>query len=123
MQIFYTEKAPAPVGPYSQAIGSGNLIFTSGQLPIDSSGIIRGDVAQQTEQAVRNAIAVLGGAGSDVGHVIKVNCYLADMNDFSRFNEVYAKFFTSKPARTVVQSSALPKGALVEIDVVAEIIG
>ncbi len=120
MNKVFTEKAPAAVGPYSQAIVSGNLVFTSGQLGIDENGDVSGDIARQTENAIKNLSEVLSAAGSSLQKVLKTTCFLADINDFSAFNEVYGRFFTGKPARTLVQAK-IPKGSLVEIEAVAEI--
>lgn len=100
------------------------LVVTSGQIPIDprTGGLVGGDIAVQTEQAARNIGEVLRAAGSDYRHVVKTTCFLKDIGDFSRFNEVYGKYFISKPARSCVEVSNLPKGALVEIEVIAEIV-
>lgn len=117
-----TEKAPAAIGPYSQAICAGDLIFTSGQIPLDPETglIVNGGIAEQTHRACKNLEAVLLAAGSSFEGVIKTVCYLADMADFAAFNEVYAQYFVGKPARSCVAVKALPKGALVEIEVIAE---
>ena len=118
-----TNNAPAAIGPYSQAIVSGNLVFTSGQIPIDPSNgnIEASDIAAQTEQVMKNLGAVLAAAGTSYEKAIKTTCFLADIQDFAAFNEVYAKYFTEKPARSCVAVKALPKGALVEVEVIAEI--
>ena len=118
-----TEKAPAAIGPYSQAITHGGLVFTSGQIPINpQSGIIEAtDIASQTEQVMKNLGEVLKAAGSGFEKVIKTTCFLANMSDFAAFNEVYAKYFTEKPARSCVAVKDIPKGALVEVEVIAEI--
>ncbi|MBP5245794.1 MAG: regulator [Clostridia bacterium] len=121
MNKIFTEKAPATVGPYSQATVSGGFVFTSGQLGIDSDGKISGDIAKQTENAIKNLSAVLIAAGSDLSKVVKTTCFLANISDFADFNEVYGRFFTEKPARTLIEASALPKGSLLEIEAVAEI--
>jgi 2-iminobutanoate/2-iminopropanoate deaminase len=124
MKYISSEKAPAAIGPYSQAIVSGGLLFASGQIPLDpSTGEIVGTtVVAQTEQAIANIKAVLSEAGLTLENVVKTTCYLADMADFSAFNTVYAAHFTGKPARSCVAVKALPKGALVEIEVTAEVI-
>jgi 2-iminobutanoate/2-iminopropanoate deaminase len=117
-----TDKAPAPIGPYSQGILTGNELFCSGQIAIDpSTGELNGsDAAAQTEQVLRNLGAVLQAAQMDYGNVVKTTIFLVDMNDFAAVNTVYAKYFdTSKPARSTVAVAALPRGALVEIDAIA----
>ena len=118
-----TEKAPAAIGPYSQAIVCGEMVFTSGQIPIDpASGNIRGeDITAQAEQVMQNLGEVLKAAGSDYTKAVKTTCFLADMNDFAAFNAVYAKYFTTNPARSCVAVKTLPKNVLVEIDTVAEV--
>ena len=117
-----TKNAPAAIGPYSQAIVTGNLIFTSGQIPLDSTtGLITGsDITEQTHRVCKNLDAVLTAAGGSLKSAVKTVCFLADMADFAAFNEVYAQYFTEKPARSCVAVKALPKGALVEIEVIAE---
>ncbi len=120
----YTPEAPKPIGPYSQAVAAGNFVFCSGQLGLDP---IRGELvgetaAEQAERAILNLKAVLVRAGSELSHVIKVTLYLKDMNDFAEVNEVYGRHFIEmKPARTTVAVSQLPKGALVELDAIAEV--
>ena len=118
-----TEKAPAAIGPYSQAIVHGELVFTSGQIPINpASGNIEAEgIAAQTEQVMKNLGEVLAEAGSSYEKVIKTTCFLANISDFAAFNEVYARYFTEKPARSCVAVKDLPKGALVEVEVIAEI--
>ncbi len=118
-----TDKAPRAIGPYSQAISIGNMIFTSGQIPIDpTTGNIEAEgIAAQTEQVMKNLGEVLSAAGSSYEKAIKTTCFLADISDFAAFNEVYAKYFTEKPARSCVAVKDLPKGALVEVEVIAEI--
>jgi len=118
-----TEKAPAAIGPYSQAIVYGNTVFTSGQIPINpASGNIEAvGIAAQTEQVMKNLGEVLKAAGSSFEKAIKTTCFLSDIADFAAFNEVYAKYFTEKPARSCVAVKELPKGALVEVEVIAEI--
>lgn len=116
-----TDKAPAAIGPYSQAVKSGDLVFTSGQIGIDPArGEITGkDIREQTEQVMKNLCEVLRAAGSSPELVIKTTCFLADIGDFAAFNEIYGKYFTEKPARSCVAVAALPKGALVEVEAVA----
>lgn len=118
-----TDKAPAAIGPYSQAVVVGNLVYTSGQIPIvPESGLIEAtDIATQTEQVMRNLSAVLEASGSSFEKVIKTTCFLTDIASFSAFNEVYARYFTTNPARSCVAVKDLPKGALVEVEVIAEI--
>ena len=118
-----TEKAPKAIGPYSQAIITGSLVFTSGQIPINpESGVIEArGIASQTEQVMKNLGEVLAAAGSSFEKAVKTTCFLADISDFAAFNEVYAKYFTAKPARSCVAVKDLPKGALVEVEVIAEI--
>ena len=123
MNKISTEKAPAAIGPYSQAIVHGGLVFTSGQIPIDpaTGNIDAVGITAQTEQVMKNLSAVLSAAGSSFEKAIKTTCFLADIADFAAFNEVYAKYFTEKPARSCVAVKSLPKGALVEVEVVAEV--
>ena len=123
MEKIFTENAPAAIGPYSQAMKVGNLVYTSGQIPIDpaTGNIELQDITGQTEQVMKNLDAVLTAAGSSFGKAVKTLCFLKDMGDFAAFNEVYAKYFTGKPARSCVAVAALPKGALVEVEVVAEV--
>jgi len=118
-----TDKAPAAIGPYSQAIVVGDILFTSGQIPIvPTSGAIEADeIVGQTEQVMKNLGAVLEAAGTSYENVIKTTCFLADIKDFAAFNEVYAKYFTGKPARSCVAVKDLPKGALVEVELIAKI--
>ena len=117
-----TKKAPAAIGPYSQAIVTGNLVFTSGQIPINpETGIIVGEnIAEQAEQVCKNISAVLEAAGSSVDKTVKTVCYLKNMEDFTAFNEVYSAYFVSRPARSCVSVKALPKDALVGIEAIAE---
>jgi 2-iminobutanoate/2-iminopropanoate deaminase len=116
-----TKNAPAAIGPYSQAIEVGNFIFTSGQIPIDphTGNLVSGGIEEQTTQVIKNLSAVLEKAGSNLEKVIKTTCFLQSIGDFAKFNAVYEKYFTGKPARSCVEVSALPKGALVEIEVIA----
>ena len=122
MEKIETAKAPAAIGPYSQAIASGSLIYTSGQIPLvpETGEFVQGGIQEQTEQVIKNLAAVLEAAGSDLTKVVKTTCFLQNMSDFAAFNEVYEKHFTGKPARSCVAAAALPKGALVEIEVTAE---
>ena len=118
-----TDKAPAAIGPYSQAMVVGGLVFTSGQIAInpENGNIEATDVVGQTEQVMKNLTAVLAAAGTDMSRAVKTTCFLADIADFAAFNEVYAKYFTEKPARSCVAAKALPKGALVEVEVIASL--
>ena len=118
-----TDKAPQAIGPYSQAIVTGGLVFTSGQIPINpaSGNIEAQDIKEQTEQVMKNLGEVLRAAGTDYARAVKTTCFLADISDFAAFNEVYAKYFTEKPARSCVAVKDLPKGALVEVEVIAEV--
>lgn len=118
----HTEKAPAAVGPYSQAIVSGGMVYTSGQIAIDpvTNSITATSIEEQTEQIMRNLAAVLETAGSSFDKAVKTTCFLADMNDFAAFNQIYGKYFTSLPARSCVAVKSLPKGALAEVEVIAE---
>ena len=123
METIIAPKAPAALGPYSAAIKVGELIFTSGQIPADpaTGELAPGGIAQQTEQSLKNLSAVLEAAGSGLDQVIKTTCFLTDMADFAAFNAAYGKYFSEhKPARSTVAVKALPKGALVEIECVAE---
>lgn len=120
VQTLYTEKAPAAVGPYSQAVAAGGFLFLSGQLGMaPETGALRDGIEAQTEQAVKNIAAVLEKAGLHLENVVKTTCFLKSMGDFAAFNAIYAKYFTGKPARSTVEVAALPKGALVEIEVIA----
>ena len=123
MKKISTNNAPCAIGPYSQAIVVGNTVFTSGQIPINpvTGNIETADITSQTEQVMKNLGAVLEAAGSSYEKAIKTTCFLADIADFAAFNEVYAKYFTEKPARSCVAVKALPKGALVEVEVIAEL--
>ena len=120
MKIISTTKAPGAIGPYSQGYEAGGFVFTSGQIPINpETGEISGGIAEQAEQSCKNIGAILEAAGVDFSKVVKTTCFLADMNDFAAFNEVYAKFFTSKPARSCVAVKTLPKGVLCEVEAIA----
>ena len=123
MKKIATEKAPQAIGPYSQAVIVGNLVYTSGQIAIDPEvgDIVEKDVKGQTEQVMKNLGAVLEAAGSSYEKAVKTTCFLADIADFASFNEIYGKYFTEKPARSRVAVRDLPKGALVEVEVIAEI--
>ncbi len=119
----FTENAPAAIGPYSQAICAGNIVFTSGQIPINpaTGNVDAVTIEEQTEQVCKNLSAVLEAAGSSFEKVIKTTCFLHDMADFAKFNEVYAKYFTEKPARSCVAVRELPMGVLVEVECIASI--
>ncbi|MDF2504743.1 RidA family protein [Clostridium sp.] len=120
-KIIFTEEAPAAIGPYSQAIEVNEMVYTSGQLPIDyKTGLMSDDVEVQTEQSLKNVFAILKAAGVDPANVIKTTVFIKDMNDFPRINKVYETFFQDNyPARSCVEVARLPKDALVEIEVVA----
>ena len=123
MKAISTQKAPAAIGPYSQAIQVGNLVFTSGQIPIDpATGVfVEGGIKEQTRQSLSNVKAILEEVGLTMSNVIKTTVFMADMNDFAAMNSVYAEFFAEPyPARSAVAVKTLPKGALVEIEVIAE---
>ena len=122
MNKIHTDNAPAAIGPYSQAMKVGTLVFTSGQIPINpTSGVIEAEgITAQTEQVCKNLVAVLEAAGSSADKVVKTTCFLSDMADFAAFNEVYARYFPSCPARSCVAVKALPKGSLVEVEAIAE---
>ena len=121
MKIIATPKAPGAIGPYSQAYVHGGLAFTSGQIAInpDSGAIVDGGIESQTEQVCKNIKNLLEACGSSLDKVLKTTCFLADMGDFAAFNEVYARYFTSKPARSCVAVKTLPKNVLVEVDTIA----
>lgn len=121
MNIIQTKKAPAAIGPYSQAIVTDGMIYTSGQIPLlpETGALSDGGIVGQTEQVIKNLSAVLEAAGSDLTKVVKTTCFLRNMGDFAAFNAIYEKHFTGKPARSCVEVAALPKGALVEIEVIA----
>ncbi len=123
MEKIHTNKAPEAIGPYSQAVKVGNLVFTSGQIAINpaSSEVEATDIKGQTEQVCKNLSAVLEAAGTSIEKAIKTTCFLSDMADFAAFNEVYGKYFTSKPARSCVAAKQLPKNVLVEVEVIAEL--
>ena len=123
MNTVYTKNAPDAIGPYSQAVVTNGLVFTSGQIAINpESGMVEAQtIAEQTEQVCKNIKAVLEASGSSLENVVKTTCFLKDMADFGAFNEVYAKHFVGKPARSCVAAKELPKNVLVEIDTVAEV--
>ena len=120
MKVVSTPKAPAAIGPYSQAWVAGNFLFTSGQIPVDpATGNVPEGITAQAHQALSNLLAVIEEAGFTADQVVKTTCFLYDMNDFAAFNEVYAKYLPNKPARSCVAVKALPKGVLCEIECVA----
>ncbi len=121
MNTIHTSNAPEAIGPYSQAIEVNGLIYTSGQIAINpaSGNIEAADIAGQTRQVMENLTAVLKAAGSSADKAVKTVCFLADMKDFAEFNKIYGEYFTSKPARSCVAVKELPKGALVEVEVIA----
>ena len=123
MEKIYTKNAPEAIGPYSQAVTVGGLVFTSGQIAINpaSGNVEATGIKEQTEQVCKNLSAVLTAAGTSLDKVVKTTCFLADMSDFAAFNEVYGSYFTSKPARSCVAAKALPKGVLVEVEAIAEL--
>ena len=125
-RIIQTPSAPAPIGPYSQAVVTGGLVFTSGQIPIDpaTGQVVAGDIKAQTEMALKNVQAILEAAGSGLNRVVKTTVFIKDMNEFAAMNEVYGKFFADKasaPARSTVEVARLPKDVRVEIEAVAEV--
>lgn len=122
MKVISTPNAPAAIGPYAQGYIANGMVFTSGQLPVDpAAGTMPEGIAAQAEQNCKNVGAVLAAGGTGLGSVIKTTCFLADMNDFAAFNEVYARYFINCPARSCVAVKALPKNALCEIEAVAEL--
>ena len=123
MKVVYTEKVPAAIGPYSQAMILNGVLFTSGQIPVNpATGEINGDTIEtQAEQVMKNLGEVLKEAGSSFEKAVKTTCFLADMGDFAKFNEVYAKYFVNKPARSCVAVKTLPKNVLCEVEVIAEV--
>ena len=121
MKVIVTEKAPGAIGPYSQGFLSNGFVYTSGQIPVNpADGTIPEGIAAQAEQSCKNVGAILEAGGSGFDKVVKTTCFLADIADFAAFNEVYAKFFTSKPARSCVAVKDLPKGVLCEVEAIAE---
>ena len=123
MEKIYTKNAPDAIGPYSQAVKVGGLVFTSGQIAINpaSGNVETATIEEQTEQVCKNLCAVLEAAGTTIEKAVKTTCFLADMGDFAAFNQIYGKYFTSKPARSCVAAKQLPKNVLVEVEVIAEI--
>ena len=123
MKAVQTNSAPAAIGPYSQAMISGNLVYTSGQIALspETGEIIGSSITEQTEQVAKNLKALLEASGSSITKAVKTTCFLADMNDFAAFNGVYEKYFTGKPARSTVAVKQLPRSVLVEIEVIAEL--
>ena len=123
MEVVYTEQAPAAIGPYSQAVILNDVLFTSGQIPVNpATGEIAGDTIEvQAEQVMKNLGAVLAEAGTSFENAVKTTCFLADMGDFAAFNDVYAKYFVNKPARSCVAVKTLPKNVLCEVEVIAAI--
>ena len=123
MKVVYTDKAPAAIGPYSQAIIMNGILFTSGQIPVDpATGEISGDTIEaQAEQVMKNLGEVLKEAGTSFEKAVKTTCFLADMGDFAQFNEIYAKYFVNKPARSCVAVKTLPKNVLCEVEVIAAV--
>ena len=123
-QVIHTDSAPAAIGPYSQAIQIGDLLFVSGQVPIDpdTGAVVEGDIQAQARQSLNNVKAILNAAGTNMGAVVKTTVFLADMNDFAAMNEVYAQFFqTPYPARSAIQVARLPKDVKVEIEAIAQL--
>ena len=123
MRKIATQNAPAAIGPYSQGIITGNLVFSSGQIALNpqTGEVVGSDIAEQAEQVMKNIGAILAEAGTNYERTVKTTCFLADMNDFAAFNEVYGRYFTEKPARSCVAVKTLPKNVLCEVEVIAEI--
>ena len=123
MKKIHTDKAPAAVGPYSQAVEINGIVYTSGQIALDpATGELVGEtIEEQAEQVMKNLVSILEAAGTKPGNAVKTLCFLTDINDFAAFNEVYAKYFTEKPARSCVGIQALPKGAICEVEVIATV--
>ena len=123
MKTIYTEKAPAAVGPYSQAVVINGLVYTSGQIALDpATGELVGTaIEEQAEQVMKNLVAILEAAGTKPENAVKTLCFLTDINDFAAFNAVYAQYFTEKPARSCVGIQSLPKGAICEVEVIATV--
>ena len=121
IQTIHTEKAPAAIGPYSQAKEIAGFLFLSGQVPLgpETGAVVGADITEQTEQIMKNITAILEAAGSSMEQAVKTTCFLADMNDFAAFNEVYGRYFTEKPARSCVAVKQLPKNVLAEVEVIA----
>ena len=123
MNKIHTEKAPAAVGPYSQAVTINGMLYTSGQIALDpkTGALVGNTIEEQAEQVMKNLVSILEAAGTKPENVVKTLCFLTDINDFAAFNEVYARYFTEKPARSCVGVSSLPKGAICEVEVIAAI--
>ena len=122
MNVIETTKAPGAIGPYSQGVAAGGILFTSGQIPVNpADGSIPQGISAQAEQSCKNVGAILEAAGAGYAQVIKTTCFLADMGDFAAFNQVYAQYFVSKPARSCVAVKDLPKGVLCEIEAIASL--
>ena len=123
MQKIHTEKAPAAVGPYSQAVVVNGLVYTSGQIALDpvTGELVGKTIEEQAEQVMKNLTVILAAAGSKPENAVKTLCFLTDINDFAAFNEIYARYFTEKPARSCVGIQALPKGAICEVEVIATV--
>ena len=123
MKKVFTEKAPAAIGPYSQAMISGDMLYSSGQIPVDpaTGAVVEGGIEAQAEQVMKNLAAVLEAAGTTFDKVVKTTCFIKSMDDFAAFNAVYAKYFVSLPARSCVEVAKLPKGVLCEVELIAEI--
>ena len=121
MQKIYTDKAPAAIGPYSQAVIVNGMLYTSGQIPLnpENGQVVEGGIKEQALQVMKNLKAILDASGTTFENVVKTTCFLADMGDFAAFNEVYAEYFTEKPARSCVAVKELPKGVLVEVELIA----
>lgn len=122
-EVVATDKAPGAIGPYSQAVKLGTLVFTAGQIPLDpaTGKLVEGDIRAQTERVMLNLTAVLEAAGSSLSRVVKTTCFLANLDDFADFNEVYGRYFgDSRPARSTIQASRLPAGATVEVECIAD---
>ena len=123
LKTISTDKAPAAIGPYSQGVVTGNIVFTSGQIAIDpaTGDIVGATIEEQTEQVMKNLKEILAAAGTDMTKAVKTTCFLANMSDFAAFNDIYGKYFTTKPARSCVAVKDLPKAVLCEVEVIAEI--
>lgn len=121
MKTLNTEQAAPAIGPYSHGVVTGNLLYTSGQLPADKNGDLAHGIVDQATQVMENLKAIATTAGTDLTKTVKTACFLADMNDFATFNEIYAKYFTAKPARSCVQVAKLPKNALIEVEAIIEV--
>lgn len=123
MAVISTSGAPAAIGPYSQGIVAGGFLFVSGQIPLDpeTGSLVEGGIAEQTERALLNLIAIIEEAGADVSKIVKTSCYLAEIADFAQFNEVYGRMIDSKPARACFAVKDLPKGALVEVEAIVHV--